>query len=688
LKKADESKDKVAEEKVENVDVIKDEDKDKAVKEDSKPVKERKKKNKKVKAKVKRKIFKKRYLLFLLIILYVIFRIIVKNASIIPEVEQLSKVERRDIATSISATGSVKSVDTKDVSESTMTGMTVETVNVKEGDVINTGDVICTFNTDALKSTLSQLKSSTSGLSGLSGLSSGAMNKGLDEGVTKVAKESVEEAKKAYEQSNSSLDNVKNQLNNAQNELNTYQPTYDAAIKKFDPIRKAYNQKQEEYNSAREDHNMADTDFTIAETEYYKYYHRSTGVLRDEYVGGKDAEGKLVPKPEFVSEIQKATINYRNAEKARDNAIIIENTKLKELQTYQRNTYNPANAEFTPIELKYNQLKGNVDALQAQKTALEKSTETLRSTYLNLSALATAASSSSLMGNDFSSSLSGLGGDMSSLNAQISQMQKQIDNAVVKSPVSGTVTAIGVSSGSTYTGSTIVRIENCQSFEVEAFIDEYDIPDVQKGMDVRIKTDATREEVLNGKVTYVAISSATLSTGGMDLSALTGGMSAYSGMSSTGGNNASYKVKIEINTPNNRLRAGMNAKLSIITGEAKNILSVPYESVFERDDGTNYIKVVKPEYDIKANMDKADEKYNKLAGKPINVEGSSTYNVLADSLENNVEEVDVKVGIEGTYYIEISSENISEGAYVIVPKADSDNSLTQLFELMGADAGI
>ena len=207
-------------------------------------------------------------------------------------------------------------------------------------------------------------------------------------------------------------------------------------------------------------------------------------------------------------------------------------------------------------------------------------------------------------------------------------------------------------------------------------------------MDVRIKTDATREEVLNGKVTYVAISSATLSSGGMDLSALTGGMSAYSGMSTSGGSSASYKVKIEINTPNNRLRAGMNAKLSIITGEAKNILSVPYESVFERDDGTNYIKVVKPEYDIKANMDKADEKYNKLAGKPINVEGSSTYNVLADSLENNVEEVDVKVGIEGTYYIEITSENISEGAYVIVPKANSDNSLTQLFELMGADAGI
>ena len=60
MKKADDTKDKMAEEKIENVDVIKDEDN--AVKEDSKPVKESKKKNKKVKAKVKRKIFKKQRL--------------------------------------------------------------------------------------------------------------------------------------------------------------------------------------------------------------------------------------------------------------------------------------------------------------------------------------------------------------------------------------------------------------------------------------------------------------------------------------------------------------------------------------------------------------------------------------------------------------------------------------------------
>ena len=43
MKKADDTKDKMAEEKIENVDVIKDEDN--AVKEDSKPVKESKKKN-------------------------------------------------------------------------------------------------------------------------------------------------------------------------------------------------------------------------------------------------------------------------------------------------------------------------------------------------------------------------------------------------------------------------------------------------------------------------------------------------------------------------------------------------------------------------------------------------------------------------------------------------------------------
>ena len=639
----------------------------------------KKPKEKKIKTSIKKR-FKKRHIILLLIIAYIIYRLVTKGNSIIPEIEQISKVERRDIATSISATGTVQSIDSKDVSETTMAGMTVEDVRVKEGDVINTGDIICTFNTDTLKSTLAQLKSSTSGLSGLSGLNT---NGALNSGVSEIAKQSVEEAKKAYEQSNSSLETTKSQLKDAKKELESYKPTYDAASKKFEPIKNAYNQKEEDYNSAVEDRQITETDYTIAETEYYKYYHRSDPTkLRDEYADPSDST-KETPKAEYLADIQKAKTNLNNAEKARDNATIIENQKLKDLQTYQRNTYNPAYNEFSPIELKYNQLKGNVDALEAQKSALESSTASLKSTYQSLNTLAS-STNSSIYGADLSS----LNGDMSSLNSQIAQMQKQIDNAVVKSPVSGIVTAIGVSSGDTYTGSTIVRIENCQAFEIEAYIDEYDIPDVKKDMSVKIKTDATRDEVLNGKITYVAISSASISSG-MDLSALAGGMGSYSSLSSsTGGGKASYKIKVDINTPNDRLRAGMNAKLSIITGEEKNILSVPYESIFERDDGTSYIKVVKPEYDINANITKANEKYQKFTQKDINVEGSSTIKVLSDSLENNIEELDIKVGIEGTYYTQVISDQVSENTYVIVPKADSDNSLTQLFELMGADAGV
>ncbi len=629
-------------------------------------------KKKKIKSKIKR--FKKRHIVLLLIILFIIYRIISAGKNMVPDIEQISKVEKRDIVSSISATGNVKSVDTKDVSESTMTGMSVETINVKEGDVINTGDVICTFNTDTLKSTLNQLKSSTSGLSGLSGLSSANPASGLQEGVSSVAKQSVEEAKKAYEQSNSSLEATNGQLSQAQAELDKYKPTYDAALKIFQPKKDGLAQKEEEYNQAVEDHRLVEIDYTIAETEYYKYFHHGTPPkLRDEYKDDKHAT--------------EVAANFQKAETEKANAIIKENTKLKELENYRKLQYAPAEAIFTPIEQKYNQLRGSVEALQAQKAALEASTQSLKSTYLNLSTIASAASSSSMFSNDLSSSLSGLNSDMSSLNSQIAQMQKQIDNAVVKSPVSGTVTAIGVHAGDVYTGSPIVRIENCQSFEIEAFIDEYDIADVQKGMDVKIKTNATRDEVLNGKVTYVAISSASLSSG-MDLSALAGGMSSYTGVAASTGGTATYKIKIDINTPNDRLRAGMNARLSIITSKADDVLSVPYESVFERDDGTNYIKVVKPDYDIDGNIAKTDEKYQKITGKAINIDGSSTKKVLSDSIEDYIEEIDVEAGIEGTYYIEISSDKISEGMYVIVPKADSDNSLTQLFEMMGADAGI
>ena len=228
---------------------------------------------------------------------------------------------------------------------------------------------------------------------------------------------------------------------------------------------------------------------------------------------------------------------------------------------------------------------------------------------------------------------------------QIKEYQDKLEEGTLKSTVSGTVTKVNVKAGDIYTGSTIATVEGCEEFIVEAEIDEYDIADIKEGMKVIIKTDATREEELEGRVIYTAVS-ATNST------MQTGMSSATATQMESAGGNATYTVKIALDTPNERLRLGMNAKLSIITEMKENVWSVPYDSVYTREDGSKYIEIAK--------NDTGEEK----------------------------EELDVETGIEGSYYIEVISDKLKAGMKVVLPKIDTNNSVEELIEMMGAGAGV
>lgn len=129
--------------------------------------------------------------------------------------------------------------------------------------------------------------------------------------------------------------------------------------------------------------------------------------------------------------------------------------------------------------------------------------------------------------------------------------------------------------------------------------------------------------------------------------------SSMSGSSSSG--SATYLVKIDLKEQNDRLRLGMNAKTSIITEESVDTWSVPYDAVYTREDGTTYVEKVTG----------TDEEGNVLT-----------------------EEMDVTVGLQGTYYVEIISDEITETTEILVPDANGNSSIEELLNMMGAGAGI
>lgn len=595
---------------------------------------------------------------------------------------ELTQIKKRDMATSIGATGTISTETTKNVT-SNLTGFEVKSVLVSEGQYVNKGETIATFDVEEVKKNLSKIREATS---------SQNISKRANESTTTL----VENAKKQKDETSTQLEQTKKELEAAKTArdaatkaLDDYKTTYNNAKAKYDPIKADYDAKVK----ARDDAKKA-YDAQKAIVDAMKINQTIPAGITNTIANSVDNT--------VSNEVMNTVVNGNLAE---------EETKLKQLELdysvkdaavkSAQSKYDSETKKYNDIEQKYTELQSAKTLADGRVTTLETTKKQQEDSINNLETAINSANGNSVNAADLESALagassmgsisSGLGG-LTGTNIAFTpdQMQKQIDNATVKAPVSGTITYVGVKPGDTYMGATIVTIDNTEAFVINSEVGEYDIPDVKVGMDVKIKTDATRDEILEGKVTYVALSStgteqasnASSSTGYGSLSSLASTFSSMTaGVSST---NAKYKVKIDINTPSDRLRVGMNAKASIITDKKESVLTVPYEAVIKREDNSHYIRVVKEGYDI----NEAVRKLKELLNKEEDNKERETTTVQTETLENMIEEIDVNVGIEGSYYTEISSDKIKENMYVVVPEIETNNTIKELIQMMGAGAGV
>ncbi|MBP5165388.1 MAG: HlyD family efflux transporter periplasmic adaptor subunit [Lachnospiraceae bacterium] len=246
------------------------------------------------------------------------------------------------------------------------------------------------------------------------------------------------------------------------------------------------------------------------------------------------------------------------------------------------------------------------------------------------------------------------------LSDQILSIDRKIEECIMRSPSAGTVTEVKVKAGDIYTGGVVCMVEGEDIMEVKSYVDEYDIPDVREGMQAILKTDATRNDELPGTVTFVAPKPESSGTGGLDLSSLMEGAGVSSSMLSMMGggssSSATYRVMISLDQRSERLRLGMNVRVSIVTDRAENVMTVPYDAIQKDEDGNFFIeKVIESET--------KDQKVT-------------------------FEKIPVKKGIEGTYYIEVIGEGITEGMQVKIIKTTSEESVEDLLNMMGSAGGI
>lgn len=195
----------------------------------------------------------------------------------------------------------------------------------------------------------------------------------------------------------------------------------------------------------------------------------------------------------------------------------------------------------------------------------------------------------------------------------IAELEKQKAECTVTAPIDGTITALSAEVGDIYKGTEIATIQNEGNLQVNATVDQYTVSDITEGMDVIIKTDTTGDLEMSGTLAFVSPvpKSETDSNGKTTVS-------------------TDYEIHATFTEQNERLRLGMNAKTTILIAEAKDVLALP--------------------------------------GSCIQNEGDRSYvTVLVDEATGETKDIDVTVGLQTDYNVEVQGEGLKEGMQIIIP---------------------
>lgn len=199
----------------------------------------------------------------------------------------------------------------------------------------------------------------------------------------------------------------------------------------------------------------------------------------------------------------------------------------------------------------------------------------------------------------------------------IQSLQDTLADATITAPVSGVVTAVYAEEGQPGNGLLFV-IEDTDALKITTNIREYDVGNIEVGMPVVIRSDATGDKEISGTVTYIA-PAANKTENGNTLTA--------------DDSTVEFEAEVQVDDADSGLRIGMNTRLTVLLEERSDVYGVPYDAVVEKADGSEVVYAVEP----------SSEK-----------EGSYV-----------VTEVPVTTGLETDFYIEVSGDGITDGLSIV-----------------------
>lgn len=153
--------------------------------------------------------------------------------------------------------------------------------------------------------------------------------------------------------------------------------------------------------------------------------------------------------------------------------------------------------------------------------------------------------------------------------ATVAQSSEDLSRTSIYSPIAGKVVQLSAQEGEVVItgtmnnpGSVIAVVADLSEVIVKADVAETEVVSTKIGQPARVEVDAVPDRKYNGRVVEI-------------------GSSAVSKIGSASGIRY-FAVKVAVTDPDERLRPGMSSQVDVITASARQVLSVPVQSVVER----------------------------------------------------------------------------------------------------------
>lgn len=337
-------------------------------------------------------------------------------------------------------------------------------------------------------------------------------------------------------------------------------------------------QAQASYNSAKVAYDNMKNSTTKQTTMQAKqaYENAKDAYERQKQLYDNNSDVKLAK-----TAVETASQAYETAKNNSENNLVAARNSLSTAQTNYENTAKLLEAggatqiEFDNAKRNYENALANLETLEKnQKLSLENSKAALQQAEENLKTVEITAGASlnsaklayenakeayDLTVNVTNgANIKAAQASMETASAALKLAQNNLKEAQVKAPISGYVSSKSVNTGQMASaGMTAVTIHNTNSVDGEINVTESVISSLRVGTPANISVKSAGIENMAGTV-----------------SVLNQVKDASSGM---------YKVQINVPNPDNQLKTGMFADITLQTAEADGVLCIPSEAILQND---------------------------------------------------------------------------------------------------------